>query len=300
MKTTRYLLVFFTLLLSIITVQAKSNVLLRLNLVKGTVYEMTMISDNLIDQDMMGQKMKLEQKMEMVLIYQVLDVLPNQNFKIEHSVQSMKMIMNVNGQEIILDSGSTDESNQMNKPLKDLVNVKVQFEMTPRGSVEKIEGLEQFAKELSGNPQMAQSMQMFLNDDNFGNFVGQTFNYFPEEAIEEGKIWTSSFKLPAAMNMDIMMEYEAAAIEKESVLLNVNSDVDMDTPIEQNGMKIDMKMIGNMSGTMKINPQDGWVTGSELDQKFNMNMKMKNPQNGEDLEIPMSVNGKTTITVVKK
>ena len=300
MKTNYFTLALIAILLSFNIVQAKSKVLLRLNLKKGTTYEMTMISDNLIDQEIMGQEMKITQKMEMVFSYHVTDVLPSNNFEIEYSVQKMKLNMNINGQDVNMDSESTDDSNPGNKSLKDLVNIKIKMEVTPKGSIQKVEGLDEYAQKLSGNQQMAQSMQMFLNKDNFESFVGQTLNYFPEEAVEKGTKWTSTYKLPSMMNMETTMNFEVASIDKKNILLNVVSDINMNMPIEQNGMTIDMKMTGTQNGTMSISPIDGWVRGSDLTQKFDMIMKMNNPQSGEDMEIPMKMNAVTKITVVEK
>lgn len=300
MKTRLLTLIVIVILLTTSAIQAASKVLLRLNLQKGTTYEMTMASTNLIDQEMMGQKMKIDQKMNMDFLYQVLDILPNKNFMIEYSLQRMKMDMNVNGQEINFDSESPDQSNPGNKSLNDLVKIKIKFELTPKGMVERVEGLDLYAKELGGNPQMAQSMAMFMNDKNFGSFIGQTFSYFPENEVEKGEKWTASFSLPSMMNMETIMNFEVAAIEKDQVSLNVTSDVNMEMPIEQGGMKMNMKTTGTQTGTMIIDSNDGWVRQSDLTQKFDVNMKMKNPQSGEDMEIPMVLNAVTKITVNKK
>ena len=37
-----------------------------------------------------------------------------------------------------------------------------------------------------------------------------------------------------------------------------------------------------------------------MNQKFDMKLKMKNPQSGEDMEIPIVVNSVTNMTVIKK
>jgi len=279
--------------------QAQSKVLLRLNLQKGTSYEMTMAMTNNIDQEMMGQKMKIDQKMEMLLTYQVLDLLPNGNFLVEYSMQNMKMDMNVNGQQIIMDSNG-DASDPMNASLKSIVGNKIKIELNKMGHVERVEGLEEYAKKLSENPQLAQSMQMFSDEKNFKSFIGQSFNYFPENEITKGDKWTSTAKLPALMNMEIKMNFEVADIKPEQIDLNVISDVNIDAPIEQMGMKMNMKVIGTQNGTMIIDLTDGWLRSSDLTQKFDMKMKMKNPQSGEDMEIPMVMNSVAKITVVKK
>jgi hypothetical protein len=297
-KLTALLLISISLLLN--SFNANSKVLLRLNLEKGTVYEMTMSMTNNIDQEMMGQKMKIDQKMEMVFSYQVLDVLPNANFMIEYSIRKIKLSMNMNDREMNFDSENADESNPMNKSLGSLKSMKLKVEMNPRGQVQKIEGLDLFAKEFAGNPQMAQSMSMFANDKNFGSFMSQTFNYFPEKEVDTGDKWTASFKLPAMMDMETAINFEVASVEKDQILLNVASDVNMDSPIEQGGMKMNMKITGTQNGKMAIDAKDGWLRDSDLIQKFDMHIKMTNPQSGEDIEIPVLMNSVVKTTVVKK
>lgn len=296
------LVTFFliTILLAANPVQAKSKVLLRLNLQKGSVYEMTQTTTTNIDQEMLGQKMKIDQKMEMVFTYQVFDVLPNKNYQIEYSVVKTKLNTNINGQEKNLDSESSDQSSPMSSILKDICTTKLTLEINPRGQVEKLEGIDVLAKKLAENQQLAQSMQMFTDEVSFSSFMGQIFNYFPEKEIEKGDKWTSFFKLPSMMNMETTLNFEVASMDKRQTILNVLSDVNLDSPVEQEGMKMNMKMTGTQNGTMTIDTKDGWVRSSELNQKFDLNLKMKNPRSGEDMEIPMVVNSITKMTVIKK
>ncbi len=300
MKTNRFTLALIVILLTFNTVQAKSKILLRLNLQKGANYEMNMTSTSNIDQEMMGQEMKVSQKMEMAFLYQVTDVLPNKNFQVEYSILKMKMDIDVNGQSMNFDSEKPDASSPMGTVLKSLTSLKIKFEMTDAGKIENVQGLDEFAKQISGNMQMAQTMQMFTNQDNFGSFVGQTFSYLPEREVKKGDKWTSLFKLPSLMNAATTMNFELADVKKSSVLLNVTSDVNMEMPMEQQGMKMDMKITGTQTGTMTIDPKDGWLQTSDLNQNFDMHIKMKNPQSGEDMEIPMTVIAETKITSGKK
>jgi hypothetical protein len=299
MSTNLFSLFFALLFFIASSIQAQSKVLLRLNLHKGTTYEMTMASVNQINQEMMGQKMKIDQKMEMVFSYVVVDVLPDKNFLIEYSFLKMKLDMDINGQKVVMDSES-DSTDPMNASIKDLISLKLKLTLNPKGEVQKVEGLEEYGKKLSGNPQMAQTMQMFIDENNFKTFFAQTFNYFPENEVAVGEQWKSTIKMPALMNTAIVMVFEVAAIENNQVHLNVESVVDTETQIEQMGMKMDVKMAGKQSGKMILDAADGWVSSSDLIQRFDMNMKMKNPQNGEDVVIPMIMNSTVKITVNKK
>jgi len=102
------------------------------------------------------------------------------------------------------------------------------------------------------------------------------------------------------MNMETTLNFEVASMDKHETVLNVVSDVNMDSPVEQSGMKMNMKMKGTQTGTMTIDTRDGWFRTSDLNQKFDMKLKMKNPQSGEDMEIPIVVNSVTKMTVIKK
>ena len=278
--------------------QAK-KVTLKLKLHKGTTFEMNMISNNIIDQEMMGQKMRIDQKMEMTFSYQVLNILPTKNFLIEYSLVKVKMDINMGGQEVHIDSDKPDPSNPMNTSLTSLISSKLKFEMNPKGQIEKVEGLEEFSKKLGENPQMAQTMSIFMDDKSFESFVGQVFNYFPENKIKKGDKWSSSCKIPSLMNLETIMNFEVAAIEKDKISLNVKSDVNMEGKVEPSGFKVDLKSKGTQMGTMEIDPSDGWLQQSDLTQKFDVNMKMKNPDTNEEMNIPVVINSVTKITCIK-
>lgn len=300
MKTKFVIILLISALLSVHNLQAKSKVLLRLNLNKGTTYQMTMLTDNQVDQEMMGQKLKIFQKMNLVFEYQVLELLPNKNFLIEYSMTEVKMDMDVNGQIINLDSENPDAGNDMNMAIKKMKDLKLKFEISPEGKVGKIEGIEEFVQKVADSPILKQTMYMFMDNDNFTSHVQQTFNYFPDHEVGKGDTWLSAYKLPGLMNMETNLNFEVAELQKDQLLLNVTSDVNMDSPIERGGVTLEMKMKGTQKGTMQVNPKDGWLTGSDLTQNFDVDMKMKNPQNGEDMEIPMKMNTKIHISVVRK
>jgi len=300
MKSRLVLLFVFAVLVTVNSVQARSKFLLRLNLQKGSIYEMTMVTTSNIDQEMMGQKMKIDQKMEMVFTYEVIDVLPNHNFQIDYSIVKTKLNMNMNGKEMNLDSESKNDTIPAVNILKDINKVKLSLEINPKGQVEKLEGIDDLKNKIAGSPQLAQSMSMFSNEVNFSSFVSQSFGYFPEKEVGKGDKWTSFFKLPSLMNMETTLNFEVASMDKHETILNVLSDVNMESPVEQSGMKMNMKMKGTQTGTMTIDTRDGWFRASNLNQKFDMELRMKNPQSGEEMEIPIVVNSVTNMAVIKR
>jgi hypothetical protein len=299
MKTKLITLFICNLILISNTLDAATKVALRLNLQKGATYEMKMNSVNQVEQEMTGQKIKIDQKIEMAFNYHVVDVLPSKSAVIEYSFQRMKMDMNMNGQEMKMDSENPD-ANPVNAAIKDLLFLKLRLTVNQKGKVEKVEGLDEYVKKIAGNQQLSQAMMMFTNEDNFKAFFAQTFNYFPETEVSVGDQWKSVINLPELMNVGIIMVYEVTAIENDQIHLNFKSAVDMVAPVEQMGMKMNVNMVGNQSGKMTINTTSGWIMASDQIQKFDMKIKMKNPQSGDDMEIPMVTNSVTNIVGLKK
>ncbi len=291
-------ILFFTVLMIVFTLQANAKTLLRLNPQKGATYEMTMDMQNKMDQQMMGQQVKIDQHIVMVTTMHVADLLPNGNFLIDYSYKAIRMDINAMGQVTSFDSDKSD-NNPALSPLKDILKAKLKIEVTPLGKTVKVEGFEQFAQ-LMSNPQLAQTLSMLASEESFKANFNNTFNYFPEEMVDKGDTWSIKTKMPTLMNSEIAVDYKVLDISKEDIRLAVNADINMDSPIEQQGMTMNLKLAGNQTGTMALDPSDGMMRGSDLKMKFNMEIKMKNPQSGEDMTIPMVMDATVKINVDKK
>lgn len=298
MKNPFRILSVMLLAFTVMTLSSTAKSKLRLNLKKGTTYEMSTTMTMNMDQEIMGQKVKMEQKMEMILNYKVLEELANQNYLLEYAVTRIKIGVNANGQQVDMDS--ENESNPAAEKLKGLIGSAVKIEITPAGKIEKVEGLEEMLKNAGGDKMMEQMIPMFSSDEGFKSFMSQTFGYLPEDKVGTGDKWSNTAKMGAPMNMEIDMDYELLSLKKSKANLQVNSVFKGDTKIEQSGISINMNIDGSQTGTMLIDAKDGWLRSSELNQDIKMVMKMKNPQTGDDMEMPVAMTSMATISVVKK
>jgi hypothetical protein len=285
-----------TIVLFSLQLSAKTS--LRLNLTKGSVYEMTVSITSNMDQEMMGQQMKIETKMLMLLDYKVADVLTNKNYLIEYTVAQVKVDVSANGQQMSMDSQTG--GNPSSEKLKAMVGQVIKMEVTPAGKVEKVEGIEAFISKLGDDKMMAQMVPMFSSDEGFKSFVGQTFSYIPENEVEQGAKWSSKAQLTAALNMDMQVDFELASTSGKDLNLNVTSTFSGAKPVEQMGMKMDMQIDGTQSGTMVVDSSDGWMKSQNLNQNIKMVMKMKNPQTGDDMSIPIEMKSVIESKSVKK
>lgn len=271
---------------------------IRLKLQQGSVYETTVSMTMNMDQEMMGQKMKMEQTMDMILNYKVLEVLENKNYMIEYSVAQIKMDINANGQQMNMDTQG--ECNPPFDKLKSMIGQAIKFEITPLGKVERTEGMAEMLKKIGDDKNMEQMLPMLTTDDGLKSFMSQNFGYLPEGKVGTGDKWTNTAKMGAPVNMEVKMDYELLSESGNDVNLKVNSNINGDTKIEQMGMSMNMNIDGTQDGTMTIDTKDGWLRSSELTQDLKMIMKMKNPQNGEDMELPIALKSVVSIKAQKK
>lgn len=267
---------------------------IKLKLKKGDVYTTTMDMNNKIDQQMMGQQMKIDQEMLIISSMTVTDELKNGSFHIEQRYVRMKIDMNAMGQNISMDTEG--ESTPQNAALIKMKEAVIQYDVTPKGVISNITGFEELLQATLSDPQSAQMMKSFASDDMLKSF----FSYIPQERVKVGDSYTSSTKLQSAMGAEIDIKYDVKEITKKQMYLDLSSDITFspDTPIEQNGMKIKMSGTGTQGGNFMVNTKDGMPTSSEITQDMKMNLSFKMPQSDEDMSMPMKLKSivKTTVT----
>jgi hypothetical protein len=298
MKHKNNIRLLFAMVLVCFALQISAKTTLRLNLQKGSGYEMNMNMSMKMDQEVMGQQIKMDQKMNMQLIYKVADILPSKNYIIEYSVGQVKLDMNANGQQVSFDSQTS--GNPTFDKLKAIIGSVIKMEVTPLGKVEKIEGMDAFIQKLGDDKTMAQLVPMLTSDEGIKSFMNQTFGYIPGNELEKGSKWSCKSQLTNPINLDLTVNYELASIEGNALNLNVTSIFNAAKQMEQMGAKVDMQIDGTQNGTMTVDATDGWLRAQNLDQNIKMIMKMKNPQSGEEMNMPIELKMNVETKVVKK
>jgi hypothetical protein len=298
MKLKNHIRLLFAMALVSFALQLSAKTSLRLNLQKGSVYEMNMNMSMNMDQQIMGQQIKMDQKMNLQLVYKVADILPTKNYIIEYSVEHVRMDITANGQQMSFDSQSGG-SPTLDK-LKAMVGSVLKMEVTPLGKVEKVEGLDTFIQKIGNDKTMAQLLPMLSSDEGVKSFMNQAFGYIPENEVEQGSKWTCNSQLATVINLDLIVNYELASVVGNTLNINVNSTFNAAKQMEQMGAKTDMQIDGTQNGNMTVDATDGWLRSQHLDQNIKMTMKMKNPQSGEEMNIPFEIKLATEAKVVKK
>jgi len=279
---------------------AKKTVHLKMNLKKGASYEFVNKITSNINQSVMGQEIKMIQNMDLIYTCKVEDVLSNGNYSISYSITTLDMNMNVNGQNISFNSTNDSEDNPIAAIFKELSDFKISFELSPLGKVTNVNGIAAYLQKINANQLTKQSLGQFTDDKTFAQYISQSYGFFPNKDVAVGESWSSSVTMPSLMNMDIVLNYKLNELNKNKAVIGINSEININSPIEKGGIKMDLLAKGTQKGSMHVNRKDGFINDSSIEQLFDIKMTMDNPQNGEKLEIPMTVNTKVEVVVNRK
>ena len=288
--------VLFTLILLASTNINAQKADVKLSLNKGDVYNFRMEMNNIINQEVMGVKMAIEQNINTVMTFEVNDVLGNGNYMVEQTYKRVIMDMTSNGQNMSFDTDIDDASSPLSV-INKLKEVSIKYELSPKGDISNITGYDELLNSLSG-AQQTKILSGILNKDNLSNF----FSYIPDEKMELGGSYTNTVKMKDVMGIEVTTKYVVEDISSNKVILKLSSDIEFnpEDTIEQAGIKMKMKGEGIQVGSNEINLNTGMLNSGFTKQNIDMNITMKNPQTNEDMSIQMKIDTKIKVTVIKQ
>ena len=292
MKILRSSLTALVIFASFATYAQKTDI--RLNLKKGDVYSMNMKMANVIDQEMMGTKIEANQEVTTETEIRVADVLPNGNYIIEQTYKRLTLSMNTNGQEMSYDTDAEDASSPL-ASLKSLKDATIKYELTPKGDISDIRGLNEIIGGMS--PSQAKMISGIADKDK----MSSTFSYIPKEKVAPGDSYTKSIKIKEVMGIAVDTKYTVESITSDEAVIALSSDMTFspDKPVEQGGMTMRTKGKGTQTGTYRIDLSSGMPKNAKTRQDIEMTVTMKNPQTGKDMSIPMKIVSNVDMTVTK-
>ena len=94
--------------------------------------------------------------------------------------------------------------------------------------------------------------------------------------------------------MKILTSYEVAAMNAETITINVSSEVFTEgEEMNMSGATMTPDLSGIQSGTLTVDRATGLVLSSTMDQMISGAMMMTSPQ---EMEIPMEISGEVTVS----
>lgn len=264
--------IFFS---TITMAQTKSSV----NLKKGQKFVVENKAETTSSTEVGGQSM--DTKINVTTTYNIDVKDKTDNYHLTNTITKMKMDMSMMGQEQKFDSDdSTDMNGSMGTPLKDYINHPKDVEMDQTGKV-----IPKESDSASGNLEQLAAQMHALETSGYG--AAMAFQSLPKD-IKVGDTWTDSSN---ENNISKKIIYLVKEIKGNIATITLSGSISTEATMENQGMEINTKIAGKISGQEKVDITTGIVQSntSTIEQSGTVSAM------GQDMPTSTKVISSTTV-----
>lgn len=251
---------------------------LQLNLQAGDQYLYSVGMNQQIVQEVMGQSMTIDQRMNTDYAYKVLSN-DGKLIKIEVAYKRIQMHFDMPQNQIEYDSDLPAAGNL--SALDALIDKPFTIFMTPEGNVNKVEG---YSEMISGL-EMADEIKDMLSDSSLVQSLDM--NIYAGRPVAMGESWNISKTMdisPVLMTSDLTYTLEGSS--EDLAWINVNGEI---SAVSKEA-DYDLELSGKQEGTMETDIRTGMVSSGQIE----MDIEAKLIAQG--FEIPMTMKMEVTIS----
>lgn len=285
---------------------------LSLNVKSGDKYVITEFTNQDIVLTANNQEMKTNQNIEMSLGMNIKDVDKDKNITIDYQYDSMKMSSESNGEKIEYDSTKPDTSNPLNSTYQTIIGKSFTVKINNKGELLEVTGVSELINSMvakaSGTAAEKQALKDTLSesfgDEAVKSMMKQSMNFYPQNVVKKGDTWEKKYDIKTLFPISVDNKLTLTEYKDSVISLDEKSTMTADTknkPIDLMGVKANIKLTGDVNGTIKINKDNGLLHSGEMTQTMNGEMEMLAsktiPQN---VKIPMKITSRITYSTIKK
>jgi len=285
-------------MLCFITVSAQ--VKLSFNPVSGAKYEFHMEMVHNVKQNFMGQEMPMETEMSGIYLMEIKNK-TSQEIHAQITYQGFTLLVSSPMMNFKYNSKKTIENpSEMDKIFEKMFSAMIGKSFTvifaPDGSVKSVSGMDAIIDNMLGaisdygqmGAQLGAQMSQQFSDESMKNMFAQSFNFYPDNAVNVGDSWNTEFTMPMNdMNFGVKTKNTLKKISSNIATIDVAGDINMD--IEEG------KFTGTQTGTMSVDITTGLPVTSDISQ----NMKGEIKAQGMNIQMEMITQTKTSIKEIK-
>jgi len=256
--------ILFTLSLLIIfpEISAAKKEEIKLRLYKGARHIYTITQDN--KAFLKDNTLQAEQKTSLTIDHKVLEQLPNGNFKIEVTNKRFSTYMKFNQNVVKYDSNVADAENSFNQLLDFMMDIRLNYEVSPFGIVSHITGFEPIMKRVETDPQLASFLRIFGKE----MFITELYNYLPAKNVEIGEEWRSDGILPDMLDIKYDITFTLKEFTSQNLKISQAAEIKMlkKLPEDPEGTITQISESGNQEGLLELDP----LTNMRLSSSVNL------------------------------
>lgn len=259
----------FILLLFCVGTYAQKPYVLKQNLPIGKKYGFSLISDQIINQEIAGKKMNLVQNIGTDYTFDIRNGEGEQK-DIDVVYDRIFMKSSSQGNTLTMDSDDADTTKQ--NPFRGIKGAAFRMVMLPDGTIKSISGIDgminnmvlRMSKDSVAMINLKQSLVKQFNAEGMKQTMESSLKIYPEKPVKIGDSWTVDTKIQLTMPIETKTTYTLKAVKDGIAYLNISGELISKGDFENMGSSMRTDLSGTNSGNVELEMQSGLILNSHL------------------------------------
>ena len=271
---------------------------------KGDTHRETYIMDRTIEQKLPERTVKMEQRTEMTMRFDVQRVNSDGSAQIKVTYESVAVKQDGPEGSLNYDSGNPPAPIHMPdkaKPFAALVGEGFGMRLSHAGEIEKITGVDALINAVVATVpegrrrQAAAAARKQFGPETMKRMMNVALGYCPRRPVAPGDTWRDRYSVSVPYPVIAENTYTLKKVSGNELHIDLsttfrpNPDAD---PIRRPGATMRVTMNGSQQGTIVVDQNTGWLIQADIDQKISGTSKLQSTSNPDKvLEWPVNVTG---------
>lgn len=289
-----------TLVLLGFSAEAQKSYVLKQNFPIGKTYDFTLISDQIINQQMAGKKLSLSQNIGTAYSF---DIQNGEGLEKDIEVTYKRIFMKSKGMGNQLEMDSDDADTTKENSFRGLKGATFHMVMLPDGSIRSLTGIDQMVTKMVSKMKtdsakaanIKASLSQQFNAESMKQTMESSLKIYPAKAVKIGDSWTVDTKMQLTMPVETITKYTLTAVKDNVAFLNINGTLLSKGTFQSMGNKIDTDLTGTNVGDAELDLKTGLILKSHLRMELSGKMQIGGQNIDFELQGINKIVGKETI-----
>ena len=271
-----------------LTAGAQKKYVLKQNFPIGKKYDFTLISDQVINQQMAGHRTSLSQNIGTEYLFDIRNG-DGQEKNIEVTYKHIFMKSKGMGNQMEMDSEDADTTKE--NSFRGLKDATFNMVMMPNGTLKSVTGVEQMVNTMVERMKadslmkikIKASLNQQFNAEGMKHTLESSLKIYPDQPVKVGDSWTVDTKMQLTMPVETITKYTLTEVKDDIAFLKINGTLLSKGSFQSMGNKIDTDLSGTNVGDAELDIKTGLILKSHL--RMELTGKMQTGGQNIDFEL---------------
>lgn len=281
---------------------------IQLNLTNGNSYKLLEKSSQTLTQKVMGNDISIRNIQSNLMVFHVLEANTN-DYLLEVSIAQMSMKVITPMSVIEFDSQKPATDNALSQAMAKFIGKPFQTRISKTGQILEIKGVDELMNStlngMSGlddqsKDQMKQQIEQIFGPDALKGSLESIFSFYPSKGVKSGDTWKTESSM-SEFPINIFNTWTLGVENPSSTVITGKSTFSSKGKMTKiMGFDAKLSVSGEMTSSYNLNHESGWIKNGKNEMLISGKVIIpKNDQVAEDMEVPVTLKGETTFSVVE-